>query len=93
MYKDEEIRSVLLEILRVGLLRIRALGAEGAAEACSNEADHLHNLPWVIGSMGRDTLLFYWNIERPKYQIGKSSDVDQFAPLWSKLGPMIQERT
>jgi len=43
-----EIAEILTEILRTGLLRIRALGWSGNAERCAIEADHLHNVPDLL---------------------------------------------
>jgi hypothetical protein len=39
-----------MQILRIGLLRIRAFGEEGLADRCAIEADHLHNLPEIVHS-------------------------------------------
>jgi hypothetical protein len=88
---EDEIKVVLLEILRVGLLRIRGLGSSGYADECSLEADHLHNLPWVIQSFSEDSLLFYWNVARTSYLSPTSSNVEAFTTLWAQLEKLMQE--
>jgi hypothetical protein len=85
MSGNDEIRRILLEILRVGLLRIRAYGSSGLGEACSWEADHLHNLPVLIRSVRREELLYYYNIERPAFLTHTTSNVDEFKLLWDEL--------
>jgi hypothetical protein len=88
----DEIKRILLEILRVGLLRIRAYGNSGLAEACSVEADHLHNLPVLIQSLSRDQLLFYYNVERPAFLNATTSNVDEFKQRWDQLDRLIQAK-
>lgn len=87
---NDEIRSVLLEILRTGLLRIRALGNSGDAEGCSLEADHLHNLPEIIRSLGWDLLQYYFTVERPDFLSRGPRGAEQFDPLWDRLGKLIE---
>lgn len=92
MNGHDEINRILLDILRVGLLRIRAYGNLGLAEACSVEADHLHNLPALIGSLSRELLLFYFNVERPAFLNATTANVDEFQRLWDQLGRLIQAK-
>lgn len=92
MNGHNEIRRILLDILRVGLLRIRAYGNSGVAEACSLEADHLHNLPVLIQSLRWEELLYYYNVERPGFLNVATSNVDEFKLLWEQLGKLIQEK-
>lgn len=86
---SDEIRTILLEILRIGLLRIRAFGSAGNAQACSIEADHLHNLPAAIESRRRDLLLYYYNVERPAFIERTTSPTDQFKLRWKRLASLI----
>jgi len=83
-YKD-----ILLEILRVGLLRIRAFGNERLPEACTIEADHLHNIPQLIRSGGRNELLYYYDVERPASLKRSVSDTEQFKPQWDRLASLL----
>jgi hypothetical protein len=89
---NDEIKRILLDILRVGLLRIRAYGNSELAEACSLEADHLHNLPVLIRSLSREELLFYYNVERPAFLNATTANVDEFHQLWDQLGRLIQAK-
>ena len=80
MDNSEEIKTILLDILSLGLLRIRALGNNGAAEHCSIEADHLHNLPHIIQSLNRDELLNYYTNEIGGFLRHTSVGPDDFKP-------------
>ena len=90
MDNDKEIRITLLKILRIGLLRIRALGSEGSAQQCSVEADHLHNLPGLVESSRPEELLYYYDIERPSFLRRTTSNTDEFKPLWDQLAKLIR---
>jgi len=92
MSGHDEIRRILLDILQVGLLRIRGYGNSGLAEACSLEADHLHNLPVLIQYLRREDLLYYYNVERPCFLNLVTSNVDAFKLLWEQLAKLIQEK-
>jgi hypothetical protein len=87
---DDEIRSILCDLLRTGLLRIRAFGTDGLAEQCSIEADHLHNLPALLQTLQLDRLSYYYNVERPAY-IKQVNDVEQFEPQWERLKKLLSE--
>lgn len=81
-----EIAEILAEILRTGLLRIRAFGWSKDAARCAIEADHLHNLPSLLTDYSEDRLRYYWDAERGSYL--DRSEVDlaaQFEPLWQRL--------
>jgi len=90
MDNDKEIRTILLRILRVGLLRIRTLGGEGSAQQCSVEADHLHNLPGLVESLRPKEILYYYDVERPGFLRSTTSNTDEFKPLWDQLGELIR---
>jgi hypothetical protein len=90
---DDDLKGVLFDILCMGLLRIRALANSGDAEACSLEADHLHNLPELIRSSRWELLDFYFTVERPGFVSSGPRGVEQFAPLWDRLGKLIEART
>ena len=78
-----EIAEIVCEILRTGLLRIRALGD---ADRCALEADHLHNLPDLLANYKPELLDYYWRVERVGF-IARSTpaDVQRFEPLWIAL--------
>jgi hypothetical protein len=90
MDECEEIKGVLLDILQVGLMRIRAFGNSGLAEACSAEADHLHNIPVLIQSPRREELLYYYDIEGPAFLSVTTSNTEQFTVLWERLGKLVK---
>jgi hypothetical protein len=90
---DDDIKGVLIEILHMGLLRIRALGNSGDAEACSLEADHLHNLPELVRSFRWELLHFYFTVERHAFLSSGPRGPEQFSPLWDRLGILIETKS
>jgi hypothetical protein len=94
MSLSPEITQVVLEILRIGILRIRALGWSGDAHRCAIEADHIHNLPALLANSSPDLLNYYLDVERAAF-IGQSADasnsVEQFEPLWRKLESLMAD--
>lgn len=51
MSDKEEIRSILLDLLQVGLLRIRVWGWNEKAEECADEADRLLVALYCLGGI------------------------------------------
>jgi len=88
---DDEVRAIMLNILGTGLLRIRALANEGHSEACSIEADHLHNIPSLIQQFDWDRLLFYWQIEKQRFVCVTPCDYAQFMTLWQSLEVLLRQ--
>lgn len=85
-----EIAEIVCEILRTGLLRIRALGWDRNPERCAIEADHLHNLPALIASFDPARLGYYWDAERVSFiKQSKPEDVGVFEPLWKSLAKHV----
>jgi len=85
-----EIAAIVCEILRTGLLRIRALGWDHNPERCAIEADHLHNLPALLESFTPEILDYYWHAERVSF-IAQSEplDVEAFEPSWQSLAEHV----
>jgi hypothetical protein len=82
-----EIAEIVCEILRTGLLRIRALGD---ADRCESEADHLHNLPGLLANYKPELLDCYWRVERVAFvERSTSEDIQDFAPLWKALAKHV----
>lgn len=81
-----EIARILLQILRVGSLRIRAAGWAGDAARCAVEADHVHNLPEVLENFSVEGLRYYWEVERLSFErrLG-AADREGFASHWEQL--------
>ena len=62
-----QIRSALTQVLRDGLLLIRAEGLAGNAQRCAVEAHHLHNLPGLIGKFSEPEFAYYMRVTRLSY--------------------------
>jgi hypothetical protein len=85
-----EVAEIVLEILRIGLLRIRAAGWRGDAHRCAVEADHLHNLPSLLTHFSPEVLRFYWDTERPLFLNESDGDaLTQFAESWNRLARFV----
>jgi len=86
-----EIARILLELLRWGILRIRALGWSGQADRCIVEADHLHNLPDLLAKYDPEQLLYYWDVERVCYIDATTREfAAAIEPLWQQLEPHVE---
>jgi hypothetical protein len=85
-----ELSDVLLEVIRIGLLRIRLFATNGDATKCAQEADHIHNLPSLLTRFSADLLLFYWNTERVAFiEQNTPNDVEQFQVAWGSLADLL----
>ncbi len=85
-----ELCDVLLDVIRIGLLRIRVLAMRGDAAKCAREADHIHNLPSLLTHFSSDLLLFYWNTERVAFvEQSAPNDVEQFQAVWARLASHV----
>jgi hypothetical protein len=83
MQCPHEILEIVCEILRTGLLRIRALRDP---ERSMIEADHLHNLPALLADYKPELLDFYWKIERVCFiQRSTAEESRGFELLWNAL--------
>ncbi len=83
-----------LEILGFGLLRIRECAALGLHHYCAVEADHLHNIPSLIGETNEKRHEYYIREERGLYLErvdrtieGISFTLNRYAELW----PIIEQ--
>jgi hypothetical protein len=80
------IATILLEILRHGILRARAAGWSGDAERCVIETDHIHNLPELIDNYSQERLRYYWDTERASFMSACPADErSSWLPLWHRL--------
>jgi hypothetical protein len=85
-----EIATVLLEILRYGILGARAAGWEGDAARSAIEADHLHNLPDLLRDYAPERLHYYVTVEVPCYREKVDRhDTALFEPLWDRLDQLL----
>jgi hypothetical protein len=81
-----EIAEIVHEILRIGILRIRAAAWNGDAARSAIEADHLHNLPALLADYRPELLDFYVTIERLGFSEHFSpEELAEFDPLWEVL--------
>ena len=85
-----EIAEILLDILRHGLLAIRAKGWDDDANGCALIADHLHNVPTLLHNFSTDLLKFYWEVERPSFLSQSPLASSLFEKQWQKLSGFIQ---
>jgi hypothetical protein len=87
-----DIAAVVLEILRMGTIRIRAFAGANDAKRCFIEADHLHNLPGIVSDYRPDRLRYYWELERPSFirQV-PDRELRDLQPLWDRLGELIDQ--
>jgi hypothetical protein len=83
--------EILLELLETGLLSIRALGWNGQADRCADEADHLHNLPGLLAEYSPERLLYYWDVERVCYMHQASlPPLSAWEPIWRRLESHVE---
>lgn len=87
----EEIAEIVLEMLRAGLLDIRALGWNGESKLCAVESDHIHNLPTILDRYSAELLLYYWDVERPSYMSQvPPTRLAVWEPLWQRLKEHVE---
>jgi hypothetical protein len=84
-----EVAEVLLEILRVGLLRIRAAGWSKNSSRCAIEADHLHNVPGLLDTYSLERLKYYWEAEKPSFERQLSPGDLAFQSAWGRLESIL----
>lgn len=84
------IASVLLRIIKSGVLNIRYLINKGEYNFSAIEANHIHNLPSLIEDFSRDSLEYYINIESSEYLREMKDYVSQ--DFNENLSILIRER-
>jgi len=90
MPSEEELKAIVANLLRIGLLRIRAFGWSGQADMCAMEADHLHNLPNLTQEMNIKWLVYYYTVSRPAF-MKRAVKPQAFEPDWKRLGELLAE--
>ena len=90
MAEQSELNEILLDVLRKGILRIRAQGFDGRADQCAIEADHLHNLPLLVLKPTLHELSHYLDVTRIDF-INRARDTKEFETDWKRLESMISE--
>lgn len=91
---DKAIDHDLASIAGRGLVFIRTFGAEGRADLCEVEADHLHDLPVVMKSGRWNLLEHYLERQRSRYleglaALGRQTWYDGLA--WGRLEARLAE--
>jgi hypothetical protein len=86
-----EIAAILTDIITIGLLHIRTLGWSGNSQRCAIEADHIHNLPYLLINFAPQRLVYYWEAERASFvNQTPRSDLAVLEPLWQRLSPHVE---
>lgn len=89
-----QIDEIYLSILTQGLIALREAAYKGDAERCFREAEHLHNIPSLIGEENLERHFYYFNVERNSYcewaKNANRAELIEFiqfqcVPLWEKL--------
>ena len=63
----ESIDDSYKSILSLGLVSLREAASLGDSKRCRYEAEHLHNIPSLIGEMNPERHLYYFNQERVQF--------------------------
>jgi hypothetical protein len=66
-YEPKTRDQAYLILLRFGLIWVRDLAWSGRIDLCEIEADHLHNIPSLIGETSEDRHTYYLDVERGLY--------------------------
>jgi hypothetical protein len=83
---------VYLQILTYGLIGLRAAARNGESDYCAVEAEHLHNLPSLVGEPNELRHEYYYEKERTLYLervdrsiTGVEVTLMLFERLWAEL--------
>lgn len=93
-----EVARTLWQILEFGIIYSRSAGWLNDAKLAAVEADHVHNLPRLLGNYDERNLRYYWRVERACYlrqrdKLGLPL-LTSFNPLWGELlkaAPFLDE--
>ena len=77
-----------LDLLHFGLVWVRDLAYEGQVELCLIEADHLHNIPSLVGETNEHRHVYYIVEERGLYlnrlrELGATERLQQSSTFYS----------
>ncbi|WP_158820325.1 hypothetical protein [Granulicella sp. S156] len=90
MSDKEELRSILLDLLQVGLLRIRVWGWNGRVEECAAEADRLHDVPDMIREMDVETIRRFYDFEL-RHFAENTATRGFYEADWKRLGAVLDK--
>lgn len=85
-----DVARVLLEILRIAILRARAHGWAGKAGDAAAEMDHVHNLPGLLADFSWERLRHYHDVERPGF-LRHGAGGKAFDECWDRLEALLGE--
>ena len=80
-----EIAEIVLEILKISVLRIRGAAWSRDPDRCAIEADHIHNLPDLLKDYSAQLLQFYWEVSRTSFISQLPAEDTAFQSLWNRL--------
>jgi hypothetical protein len=87
--------AIYLQILHHGLLRLRDAAVLGHTKYCAVEAEHLHNIPSLIGETNEHRHAYYFGQERVYYLErvdrslpGLEFTLSRYVELWERLGKL-----
>lgn len=91
--------ALYVQILHHGLLRLRDSAAGGHIQYCAVEAEHIHNVPSLIGEANEQRHLHYFRQEREQYLEhvdrsipGMDFTLRRYAGLWARLEKIDESR-
>jgi hypothetical protein len=93
-----ELDALYIAIMDAGLTKLRDAAVAGDLDQCKAEAEHLHNLPSLIGEENRQRHLYYFSTERTAYLKWVLScnrrHVKEFVwtyylPRWAQIGKIL----
>jgi hypothetical protein len=81
--------ELLLEILRIELLRIRSFAFDGNSLQAASIADHVHNIPNILRSGQLDLVRSYLDVDVASYVLTQGN-VSPLSELWDELGHLTK---
>ena len=98
----DELNSLYIQMLHVGMLVLRQALSEGDKEWADAEVELLHNVPSLINEPDACHHEYFWNATRahhvewaskPGHERAKSRMKTYYEPLWVQMEPIINEMT
>ena len=87
-FPDKELGTILY----CGLLQIRELAGINDCKMCYIEANHLHNIPAILGEKSIPMLRSYFEIERPEYiRKATTPPIKYVLDSWSIIEQFLSE--
>ena len=91
--------EIYIQILEYGLIALKNAAITGNVKYWATEAEHLHNVPSLIGDSNEFRHRYYFDQERVAYleSVDRSIPEIQFTlrrydELWAELEPLIDPR-